>query len=126
MKATIDNWFKSLSEEDKEKIYNQYKDAEIAIAVKSIVDKIYEAGMTELNFIYNKGPIIQKNGSRYKILSIYVEGNMLFIDGVKVYPNYENKLVPMLVDNTWRKISVNRIKNIVEQEINKNIKDHEI
>jgi hypothetical protein len=95
--------------------------------MKTIVNLMKEAGVESLDFIYHKNkPTVQKDGDKYEILSIYLEDvenaedeQLLWIDGVKVYPSYEHKLHPLLVDSSWRRTSVNHIKNIVQQEINK-------
>lgn len=86
--------------------------------MKSIVKLMEEKGIEDLNFLFHRNkPTVQKDGIRYEILSIYSEDGILILDGVKVYPGYEHKLVPLVVDNTWRKTSINHIKDIVNQEI---------
>ena len=93
--------------------------------MKTIINLMEEKGITELHFIFHKNkPTVQKDGIKYEIISIYledvdgIEEKLIFLDGIKVYPCYEYKLIPLLVDNTWRKTSINHIENIVKQEIN--------
>jgi len=79
-----------------------------------------EEGIENLDFFYSKKrPTVQKDGDKYEIISIDTDGESLEMTGIKVYPCYEHKLTYLTVDDTWRRTSVNHIKDIVQQEINK-------
>lgn len=89
--------------------------------MKSIVELMKSEGLESLDFFYHQNkPTVQKDGSRYEILSIEpIDENSIEMTGIMVYPCYEHKLQYLTVDNTWRRTSINHIKNIVQQEINK-------
>lgn len=79
-----------------------------------------------LDFIYHKTkPTVQKDGNKYEIITIEpIDDESIEMSAVKVYPGYEHKLTYLTVDNTWRKSSINHIKDIVSNEINR-IKEYE-
>ena len=89
--------------------------------MKSIINLMKEAGVESLDFFYHKSrPTVQKDGCKYEILTIEpIDENSIEMTSIMVAPCYEHKLTYLTMDNTWRKTSVDHIKNIVQQEINK-------
>lgn len=86
--------------------------------MKSIIDIMKGEGIESLDFIYSRNkPTVQKDGDRYEIQSITLQDDTVEITGIKVYPSYEYKLTYLTMDNTWRKTSINHIKNIIQQQI---------
>ena len=74
----------------------------------------------ELSFISHKNrPTIRRGGDKYEILSISNDEGVITIDGIKVAPSYEHKLVSMAIDNTWRKASISHVQDIVQREIDR-------
>ena len=88
--------------------------------MKTIIDLMKSEGIDNLDFFYFKNkPTVQKDGDKYEILSIDLMDDTLEITGVKVWPSYEHQLTHLTMDNTWRRTSINHIKDIVSLEINK-------
>lgn len=88
--------------------------------IEEILNILKEEGVDSLDFLYNKNrPTVQKDGDRYEIMSISSGEGTLEITGIKVYPSYEFKLSYLTVDSRWRSTSVNHIREIVQNEINK-------
>ena len=89
--------------------------------MKSVINLMKGEGIETLDFFYHKNrPTVQKDGDRYEIMSITLQENdTVEITGIKVYPSYEFKLSYLTVDSGWRSTSVNHIREIVQNEINK-------
>lgn len=89
--------------------------------MKSIINLMKEEGIESLDFFYHKSrPTVQKDGFKYEILTIEpIDENSIEMTGIMVAPCYEHKLTYLTVDSTWRRTSVNHIKDIVKQEISK-------
>lgn len=70
-----------------------------------------------LNFLGVKNkPIIQKDGIKYEIISIdLLDGNTLELS---VIPCNHFQLQYLTVDSTWKKTSINHLKDIIRQRIN--------
>ena len=90
-----------------------------ATAMESIIDIMKGEGVKSLDFICSRNrPTVWKDGDRYEIQSITLqEDDTVEITGIKTYPSYEYKLTYLTVDSTWRKTSINHIKNIIQQQI---------
>lgn len=86
--------------------------------MKSIVKmmkKREEYGSLDFLGVENK-PIIQKDGIKYEIISIdLIDDNTLELS---VIPCCYFELQYLTVDSTWRKTSINHLKDIVRQRIN--------
>lgn len=89
--------------------------------MKSIVELMKSKGVESLDFFYHKSkPTVQKDGYKYEILTIEpIDENSIEMTVIMVAPCYEHKLTCLTVDSTWRRTSVNHIKDIVKQEIKK-------
>ena len=89
--------------------------------MKTIINLMKEEGIESLDFFYHKNrPTVQKDGFKYEILTIEpIDENSIEMTGIMVAPCYEHKLTYLTMDSTWRRTSVNHIKNIVQQELNK-------
>ena len=90
-------------------------------SMESIIRLMKNEGIESLDFFYLKSrPTIQKDGNKYEILSIdLIEDDAIELTVIKVYPSYKYALQYLTVDSTWKKISVNRIANIIKKEIYK-------
>lgn len=65
-------------------------------------------------------PTIQKNGDRYEVFSISpTDDGKLEITGMKVYPSFSYSLSYLTVDSRWRSTSIDHIKKIIQDEINR-------
>ena len=85
--------------------------------MKSIAKMMKKREYESLNFLGVKNkPTIQKDGIKYEIISI----NLLDDDTLKlcVIPCHHFQLQYLTVDSTWRKTSINHLKDIVRQRIN--------
>lgn len=71
-------------------------------------------------FCLKNKPTIQKNGDRYEVFSISPtdDGN-LEITGMKIYPSFSWSLSYLTVDSRWRSTSIDHIKKIIQEEINR-------
>lgn len=90
--------------------------------IEEILNILKEEGVDSLDFLYHQNkPTVQKDGDRYEIMSISSgeEEGTLEITGIKVYPSFEFKLSYLTVDSRWRSTSVNHIREIVQNEINR-------
>ena len=89
--------------------------------MKTIINLMKEEGIESLDFFYrNNKPTVQKDGCKYEILSIEpIDENSIEMTGIMVAPCYQHSLTYLTVDSTWRRTSVNHIKDIVQQEISK-------
>lgn len=89
--------------------------------MESVINLMKGEGIETLDFFYHKNrPTVQKDGDRYEIMSITLQENdTVEITGIKVYPSYEFKLSYLTVNSRWRSTSVNHIREIIQNEINK-------
>lgn len=88
--------------------------------MKSIINLMKSEGVESLDFFYHRSrPRIQNGGDKYEILNIDLNDETLEITAIKVWPSYEHKLTYLTVDSTWRSTSINHLKDIVQQELNK-------
>ena len=75
-----------------------------------------KADMEDISFVLHQNkPTIQKDGVVYEILLIHEpEGGTITLDTI---PRYNWKLVHLTVDKSFRKTSLNHLKDIVKREI---------
>lgn len=88
-----------------------------------IRDMMREHGVEQINFLYHRNrPTIQKDGYTYEIMFITAPEpgvTKLQIEGIKVRPGYEHKIIYLEMDDTWRKSSWKHVKDIIERAIKK-------
>lgn len=88
--------------------------------MKSIVKMMQKKEVESLDFFFRRNkPTVQKDGKKFEILTIEpIDENSIEMSVIQVDP-YVHQLQYLTVDNTWRKTSINHIKNIVKQELKK-------
>lgn len=88
--------------------------------IEEIINLLKSADLDGIDFLGHKDrPTVQKDGDRYEIMSISSGEGTLEITGIKVYPSYEFRLSYLTVDSRWRSSSLNHIREIIRNEINK-------
>jgi hypothetical protein len=89
--------------------------------IEEIINLLKSNDLEGVDFLCLKNkPTIQKNGDRYEVFSISpTDDGTLEITGMKVYPSYEFKLSYLTVDSRWRSTSIDHIKEIIQEEINR-------
>ena len=89
--------------------------------IQKIKNLMEEAELSDIDFILRRTnpPVIQKDGIKYKILTIYCpeEGDD-HID-ITTIPYYGFCLKHIQVTSEWRKTSWEKLTRIVESEINR-------
>lgn len=88
--------------------------------IQKIKNLMEEAGLTDIDFLLHRTkPVIQKDGIRYEILTIYAPEEGEEELSLTTIPSYGFCLKHIQVTGDWRKTSWEKLTRIVESEIHR-------